>query len=237
MRSKSNRLRSAPGRALGLALALLAAACSGERTRSQVQAAAAEGVCSPVAVHPNHAAFTCTTCHACGGVVSFDPAGAAVVAGGPAPSFDPATKTCANIACHGVPSGTYVPADYPDDPYVWTYGGGAAVTPSWIGTTATSGCTACHGYPPTANGAVWHSGWHGGVSVTSARNPDVYGYNACSTCHPGVASTVTGSGTPGGTITTTITVSSMHRNGAIDVRYFDPARWNQASCDACHYGM
>jgi predicted CxxxxCH...CXXCH cytochrome family protein len=189
--------------------------------------------------HPLHlnGGLACTVCHRTViGIVSFDPLGPAVSPSLPAPGFDTAAKTCSNVACHSVTPGVFVPRDYPDDPYAWPYGGGS-VTPSWYASPGANGCTACHGNPPTGNGGVWHSGWHGGVSVTSTRNPDVYGYNACSTCHPDVASTITGGGTPGGAITTTIATPALHRNGAVEVRYWDPDRWNQDRCDGCHYGF
>jgi hypothetical protein len=75
--------------------------------------------------------------------------------------------------------------------------------------------------------------------VTSPTNPDVLGYNACSTCHPDVTSTITGAGTPAGTVTTTIKTPSMHANGTVDVLYYNPARSSppQDSCDGCHYGL
>jgi hypothetical protein len=214
-------------------------------------------------VHVNHPSFACSVCHLVGGAVQFDPSGPAVIAGTLAtdstgkvikdssgavtilvpsqlPTYDPASGTCSSVACHYMKPGVYVPQDvYPPDTYSYPYGGSALTTPDWYSPPGLGACSACHGYPPTGNGGVWHSGWHGGVSVTSPTNPDVLGYNACSTCHPDVTSTITGAGTPAGTVTTTIKTPSMHANGTVDVLYYNPARSSppQDSCDGCHYGL
>lgn len=141
MRSRSNRQGSARHVALGLALALLAA-CGGERSRStEARSAASGNECSPVPAHPKHAQFACTTCHQCLGVVSFDPAGLAVKAGGAPPSFDPATKTCTNTYCHGR--------------------GGTTPAPRW--TQTLSGCESCHMQPPLETN---HRNYHWGLPCT-----------------------------------------------------------------------
>jgi hypothetical protein len=218
---------------------------------------------SGTGVHVSHPSFACTVCHLAGGAVQFDPSGPAIVAGTLAtdstgkviknssgavtilipsqlPTFDPVSGTCSNVACHYVKPGVYVPRDvWPSDYNEYPYGGSLAATPDWYSTPGGNACASCHGYPPTGNGGVWHSGWHGGVSVTSARNPDVLGYNACSTCHPDVTSTISGAGTSAGMITTTIRTPSAHANGTVDVLYFNDSRPypSQESCDGCHYGL
>jgi hypothetical protein len=214
-------------------------------------------------VHVSHPSYACSVCHLTGGAVQFDPSGPAIIAGTLAtdstgkviknssgavtilvpsqlPTYDTVSGTCSNVACHYIKAGTYVPKDvYPPDTDLYSYGGSATTTPDWYSTPGGNACAACHGYPPTGNGGVWHSGWHGGVSVTSTLNPDVQGFNACSTCHPDVTSTITGAGTSAGTITTTITTPSMHANGTVDVLYFNDSRVypSQDTCDNCHYGL
>lgn len=146
---------------------------------------------SPTGAHGKHAAFVCKTCHVVGGVFSFDPIGAAVAPSPtPLPSFNASTKTCSNVACHGVPAGTfsyYFPGNETDAdgypiPELKTvhYGGSmAASTPSWYATGV--GCSACHGNPP-ANGSdgsnAWHSGFHANNQNVGAIPP-----NACELCH------------------------------------------------------
>jgi hypothetical protein len=214
-------------------------------------------------VHASHPSFGCNVCHLVGGAVQFDPSGPAIIAGTLAtdstgkvikdsngqvtilvpsqlPTYDPASGTCSSVACHYMKAGVYVPQDYyPPDYNAYPYGGSAVSTPDWYSIPGTNDCSACHGYPPTGNGGVWHSGWHGGVNVNSATNPDVLGYNACSTCHPDATSTITGAGTPAGKITTTFKTPSMHANGTVDILYYNTARSSppQDSCDGCHYGL
>jgi predicted CxxxxCH...CXXCH cytochrome family protein len=192
-------------------------------------------VAAPAGGHSAHLArgYACSVCHVrVIGVVEFDPAGPAVSATLPRPTFDAAAKTCSNVACHSVPAGTYRPPDAAafDDPYVYTYGG-SAVTPSWYA-TITDTCTACHGAPPTSSGGAWHSGWHGGVNVASALNPDVTGLNRCDTCHPDVTTTVTGAGTAQASMTSVISNPAQHVDGTVDVVY----RTNQSPCNGCHGG-
>src|SRR6185369_3361835 len=117
--------------------------------------------CTPSGAHggpatqpSGHFAFDCRVCHKVGGRLSFDKAGPAYAAGKPTPSFDATTKTCSNIACHGVPSGTfsyYFPGG-DGEPVLntVTYGGSAmSATPSWY-STGSAACTACHGDPPSS---------------------------------------------------------------------------------------
>lgn len=206
--------------ALATALAL-AAACGvdprlpeqsgpGGAPRSQALVAsevlATGAACTPNGAHGKHATYSCTTCHVCGGVLQFDPTGPAVAAGKPAPSFDATAKTCSNVACHGVPTGTfsYYFPDGNGDPElkIVNYGGtqGLLTTASWYA-SGTATCASCHGYPPQETGGAWHSGLHGGQSGGAL--------NACTLCHPGA---------PG----------SRH-NGALDVQ---PEF--KSSCFGCH---
>ena len=211
--------------ALGMVALLLAMAC-GERAPggssqrlaigSSTAALASDGVCSPTGAHPKHAFTACKTCHACEGVVEFDPAGAAVAAGLPGPIFDATTKSCANVACHGEPAGTYTYSTWDwglDEavPVTVSYGGKLRPTPSWSSTGA-AGCTACHDNPPR-NG-VWHSGAHANQGATGAANQ-------CQFCHPDA----TGSSAMG----TGITSAVLHGNGRVDVQ----ARF-VSSCFGCH---
>ena len=160
-----------------------------------------------------HGAYACKVCHYVGGVLMFDPNGPAVALGGPLPSFDAGTKTCSNIACHGVPAGSfsyYFPGG-DGEPALNTvnYSGSGGSAPSWY--TTGLGCTACHGNPPR-NGA-WHSGYHAG-GLTSASNQ-------CQFCHPDA----TGSNGQG----TAITSPALHGNGVVNVQ----ARFTTA-CFGCH---
>lgn len=186
--------------------------------------------CTPTGAHGSpsiqpagHYAFDCKVCHKVGGRLSFDKNGPAYAVGKPAPTFDATAKTCANIACHGVPSGTfsYYFPDGTGEPVLntVTYGGSpsSATTPSWYSTGATS-CTGCHGDPPTngSNGSnVWHSGYHGGGGPTSAQNQ-------CQFCHPDASS-------PGNGIGDTITTTSLHANGTVNVQ-----ATFKSSCFGCH---
>ena len=185
--------------------------------------------CTPTGAHggpttqpSGHFAFDCRVCHKVGGRLSFDKAGPAYAMGKPAPSFDATTKTCSNIACHGVPSGTfsYYFLGGDGEPVLNTvsYGGSTvATTPSWY-STGGAACTACHGNPP-ANGSngsnVWHSGYHGGGDPSSPQNQ-------CQFCHPDASS-------PGNGVGDTITNASMHANGTVNVQ-----ATFKSSCFGCH---
>jgi predicted CxxxxCH...CXXCH cytochrome family protein len=185
--------------------------------------------CTPTGAHgPNslnnnaagHAAFACSVCHKVGGRLKFDRNGPAYAAGNPAPTFDATAKTCSNVACHGVPAGTfsyYFPGG-DGEPVLNTVniiGNTAGTTPSWYSTGAAA-CGACHGNPPrngTDGSNVWHSGNHAG-GPTSANNQ-------CQMCHPDAS----GSGGQG----TTITNPSMHGNGIFNVQ-----ATFRSSCFNCH---
>lgn len=185
--------------------------------------------CTPTGAHggpetqpSGHAAFDCRVCHKVGGRLSFDKAGPAYAVGRPAPSFDATTKSCSNIACHGVPSGTfsyYFPGG-DGEPVLNTvsYGGTTMIaTPSWY-STGSSACAACHGDPP-ANGSngsnVWHSGYHGGGNPTAPQNQ-------CQFCHPDASS-------PGNGVGDTITNPSLHATGTVNVQ-----ATFKSSCFGCH---
>lgn len=216
MRSRSNRQGWTTGRIAGLAAAALLAACGGERQVVEVREAATVVQCSSVGAHPKHAGASCTTCHLCRGVVAFDPASPAAIAGQPAPVFDPATKTCANVGCHGVAPGTFT-YYFPDGSgelalQTVAYGSAPVATPSWLGTGTGAGCAGCHGNPPR-NGA-WHGGYHANQGPTGAANQ-------CQFCHPD-ATSVNGVGTA-------ITNASLHGNGQVNVQ----ARF-RSSCFGCH---
>jgi hypothetical protein len=163
--------------------------------------------------HAKHATFDCQVCHYVGGVLCFDINGPAVAPGKPLPSFDVSAKTCSNISCHGVYSGTfsyYFPGgDGEPELRTVSYAGSGGSTPSWYATGL--GCSACHGNPPRNGG--WHSGYHAGTPTTAS--------NQCQFCHPDA------SGSNG--IGTTITNPTLHANGAVNVQ----ARFT-SSCFGCH---
>lgn len=185
--------------------------------------------CTPTGAHggsttvpAGHFAFDCRVCHRVGGRLSFDKAGPAYAAGSPSPSFDATAKTCSNIACHGVPAGTfsyYFPGGDGEPALITvSYGGSMMnVTPSWY-STGNAACAACHGNPP-ANGSngsnVWHSGYHGGGGPTTSQNQ-------CQFCHPDASS-------PGNGVGDTITNPLMHANGIVDMRVTF-----KSSCFSCH---
>jgi hypothetical protein len=168
-----------------------------------------------------HGKYECRVCHYVGGVLMFDPNGLAVALGKPLPSFDPNTKTCSNIACHGVPAGSfsYYFPDGTGEPALNTvtvFGNSGGSTPSWYAAGG-GACGSCHANPPkygTDGSNVWHSGYHGGQGPTGARNQ-------CQFCHPDASGT-NGQGT-------TITNPSLHGNGAYDV----VARFT-STCFGCH---
>lgn len=169
-----------------------------------------------------HGAYACKVCHYVGGVLMFDPNGPAVALGGPLPSFDAGTKTCSNIACHGVPAGSfsYYFPDGTGEPVLNTvtvYGNAGGITPSWYATGGVA-CSACHANPPktgTSGSNVWHSGYHGGQGPTGARNQ-------CQFCHPDASS-------PNNGIGNTITNAALHGNGVYNVQ----AQFT-SSCFSCH---
>jgi len=168
--------------------------------------------------HDKHGAFECQVCHYVGGVLCFDVNGPAVSPGNPLPSFDATAKTCSNIACHGVPAGTfsyYFPGG-DGEPVLntVTYGGNTVPTPSWYATGL--GCGACHPNPPrngSSGSNVWHSGYHAGGPTTAP--------NQCQFCHPDASGT--------GGLGTTITNPTLHANGIVNVQ-----ATFRSTCFGCH---
>jgi len=180
--------------------------------------------CTPTGAHAKHT-NTCAVCHAVAGRLAFQIGGPAYGTGWtsakPRPGFDATTKTCSNVACHGVPAGTFTitSLDGNGDPYdnvLTVFGNTAAATPSWYATGST--CTGCHPNPPRngTNGSnVWHSGNHGNQGLTGVRNQ-------CQFCHPDASS-------PGNGVGDTITNPALHGNGVYNVQ----ARFTSA-CFGCH---
>lgn len=181
--------------------------------------------CNPGGAHRKHASYDCKTCHMMHGKDRFDPNGLAAIKPTPTnpnplkPSFNATAKTCANIACHSIPAGTFsyyfIGGDGEPALNTVNYGGTlAAVTPSWY--TIGAGCGACHGNPPR-NGSdgsnVWHSGYHAGTSTAAS--------NQCQFCHPGES----GTGGQG----TTIVNPALHGNGKVEVQAIF-----KSSCFSCH---
>jgi Geobacter CxxxxCH...CXXCH motif (GSu_C4xC__C2xCH) len=180
--------------------------------------------CTPTGAHGKHGAFSCKVCHKFGGRLVFAKTGTdarAYGAGLGTPAFDATAKTCSNVACHAVPSGTfsYYFMDGSGEAVLNTvnYGSASRPTPAWYA-TGTAGCTACHDDPPR-NGStgsnVWHSGYHGGQGPTGASNQ-------CQFCHPDASS-------PNNGIGDTITNATLHANGAVTVQ----ATFKSA-CFGCH---
>ena len=179
--------------------------------------------CTPTGAHGKHGNFDCKVCHNVGGRLAFAKTGSNALAyavGKPAPTFNATDKTCSNIACHGVPTGTfsYYFPDGAGDPQLNTvsYGGGAPrPTPSWYATGALA-CAACHDNPPLTGSTgsnVWHSGAHAG-SITAISNQ-------CQFCHPDATGT-NGQGT-------SITNQALHVNGTVNVQ-----ATFKSSCFGCH---
>lgn len=218
MKTTSHRIGPA------LAVVALAVACGdggpsraparGDASAVASHAALDATACSFTPAHPKHASAACKTCHACVGVVEFDPAGAAVMPGQPAPAFDVGAKTCANAACHGVRPGTfsYWFPDGTGEPALNTvaYGSAPKPTPAWP--TTGIACHACHENPP--RDGVWHTGYHANQGPSSA-------YNQCQFCHPDAA------GANG--VGTTVTDAALHGNGVVEVQ----ARF-ASRCFTCH---
>jgi predicted CxxxxCH...CXXCH cytochrome family protein len=216
---------------LSTLVAVALAGCGGEVAGSAALGASSQALtqdeacldtdplCTPTGAHAKHGGFACSVCHKVAGRLSFDSGGPAYAAGKPAPAFNATTKTCSNVACHGVPAGTfsYYFPDGTGEPALNTvaYGGTTQPTPSWY--AAGASCAACHGNPPRAPGGgvyAWHSGSHGAQGPTGARNQ-------CQFCHPNA----TGSNGVG----TGITNPALHANGAVNVQ----ATFGSA-CFGCH---
>jgi hypothetical protein len=193
--------------------------------------AAAGPTCMPTGAHPRHAQYACTACHLTGGIPCFDPAGPAAIPGGPVPAFDLATRTCSNVACHGVRAGVFVyyfpGGDGEPEARSAAYGGTSQPTPSWYATGA--GCRACHDLTYAGLRYPWHSGAHGGG-------------NGCALCHLDATGTATATGPSADSAISTATTcppntsaggtrscASYHANGALNV-----TPKFKASCFGCH---
>ena len=194
--------------------------------------------CTPTGAHAKHTA-TCAVCHAVAGRLSFQLGGPAYGANWtssqPRPTFDATAKTCSNVACHGVPAGTYsywFPGNETDefgDPIpeykTVNYGGTmAATTPQWYSTGNT--CTACHGNPP-ANGSDGSNAWH--RNHANGQNVGPTPANACELCHniPSSVNTPIAQSLNG--VGTLILQPSFHGNGSVNVN----ARFRSV-CFNCH---
>ncbi|WP_176066107.1 CxxxxCH/CxxCH domain c-type cytochrome [Anaeromyxobacter diazotrophicus] len=157
-------------------------------------------------------------------LISFAPV--ATASGLPRPSYDIASQTCSNVACHMVPAGTFTYYACGVDSEATleraSFGGTPVTTPPWYSAVA-GGCVSCHDNPPDARTKTWHSGTHGGDAAM----------NECSFCHPDVTSSggvltlsqATNCG-PGGTFGP---CAALHRNGTVEVA----PRW-RSSCFGCH---
>lgn len=176
--------------------------------------------CAPTGAHGKHGKFACSVCHKVAGRLAFDKAGPAYAAGKPAPSFDAVAKTCSNVACHGVPSGTFTyffpGGDGEPVQNTVTYGGSSATTPSWYASGG-AGCTGCHGNPPS--NYTWHGSHSGG--------------NQCELCHADAVS-VNGVATGLSTATNCGALknqpcAALHANGALDVTAVF-----KSTCFGCH---
>ena len=207
----------------------------GHGTAGKFTSFAPAATCSPTGAHAKHGTYTCATCHFCAGTVSFDPAGPAVAAGQPAPTFDATAKTCSSVACHGVPAGTYSfyfpESDENSELQTVPFGGTAGATPSWYATG--QACTACHDLTYQGAKYPWHSGQHGSTVPNG---------NACFTCHMDAIGTVLTTGPspdtalntanncpPGSPYPGTTSCRSYHANGALNVNGRFTSR-----CFGCH---
>jgi len=182
--------------------------------------------CGPTGAHEKHKDNACTVCHKYAGTLSFDKNGPAYAAGQPAPTFDATAKTCSNVACHGVPAGTYYYTFYGEEQSV-PYGGTAGSTPSWYATGL--GCTACHDLTYQGTTYTWHTASHGQPFIAA---------NTCQRCHidatgvngsPAGWAWSTATNCPPLAPTNTTECAKYHANGTVDV---SPVFRSQ--CFNCH---
>jgi len=158
-----------------LSLGVVLAACGGSTGQ-------ATGPGSPV--HVAHltggtlsGGYSCGECHATSPSTAVDFSQSALAnLNGLRPSYDPATKTCANVYCHGDGLKGSVPV-----PVVWD-------PPSSVV------CGSCHAVPPSATPTGSHpsdsncGSCHPGYTATSVNrglhvNGSIEGSQACGTCH------------------------------------------------------
>lgn len=174
------------------AAVLAAALCSGAFAPGTSRAQTCDPS-SPMGAHPSHTragfargALECAECHApvC---VTGQPSnvvfGALASAGGAQPSWDPASRTCSGVYCHGATLAA------PAGPMTWSYVDPSVVRPP------SEACALCHGYPPPthAAGSTSCQSCHA-ASVLADGTIDVAGGHhadgtldltggACGTCH------------------------------------------------------
>ncbi|MBI5068371.1 MAG: CxxxxCH/CxxCH domain-containing protein [Deltaproteobacteria bacterium] len=222
--------------------ALLVLACGLAAGR----ALAADMTISQGAAHASHTQdhrvrgkLSCAECHApvCGPTGSKNVAfGELAAAGGAVPSWDPASRTCSGVYCHG--SGS--------PPVAWAY------VYSPVPPAPSVECAACHGYPPTSHAAsatscnACHSGTvkpDGTIDIAGGRHVNGVldfsggaGGSGCASCHPFPPATgahVAHFGLPG------ITAASYADVGTLRDRY--PAETPTSApavyafgCASCH---
>jgi predicted CxxxxCH...CXXCH cytochrome family protein len=214
--------------------ALLALSLGGCGQETSLEGEAGANLVVAVDSHLTHrvnGGTTCNDCHCTGAgcvspnvhLLAFAPR--AIAPGRPLPTFDLATQTCSNVACHMVPAGTFtywsMGGDGEPAEAQVSYGGVPVTTPNWDSAT-TGSCRACHTAPPSPAAGAWHSGQHGSTAAM----------NDCSLCHPDVVlvngaleiSTATTCGP-----TRTASCAALHRNGVVDVT----PRWS-SRCFGCH---
>ncbi len=146
----------APSSRFGLAAALLLVTASGIAACGASSKGDSASLVAPAgtnhAVHLRGGVYgpgmNCAGCHAPQGfAVDFSQNPALVGSGA---TFDPATKTCSNVACHGT----------------FTFGtvAGTHAAPRWNDTTQVT-CTSCHGMPPAG-----HPGMGGVANAASCAS-------------------------------------------------------------------
>ncbi|MBI5070767.1 MAG: CxxxxCH/CxxCH domain-containing protein [Deltaproteobacteria bacterium] len=179
------------GRAL-LSAAILVLTCHAPSARAQ---AACDPATSALGAHLSHSrdsfartALACTECHA--PVCATNQAetllfGALARKDGAQPAWDPASRTCSGVYCHGATL-----AGGPTGPVAWAY-----VDPS-LPRPLSQQCTLCHGFPPSApheavqptacRGCHASAAADGSVDVAGGLHVDgkldVSG-GACGSCH------------------------------------------------------
>lgn len=199
-----------------LALLVCGALLATPASAAQMTAAQAGAHASHTQDNGARAKLSCAECHApvCA------PAGTKNVAfgqlSGPAASYDPSTRTCSNVYCHG----SAAPAP------TWTY----VYTPQ--APPAATECAMCHGYPPASHdaGSTACNGCHaasvksdGTIDIAAGKHIDGAldvsggtGGSGCASCHgfpPATGAHVAHFGLPG------VTAGSYVDAGTLQDRY------------------
>lgn len=228
---KRSQVVAVPVVVVSALLALSLAGCGQDVPPTGEAQSALVAPADPHLTHRVNGGTTCNDCHCRGTgcvspnvyLLSFSPR--AIAPGRPLPTFDLATQTCSNVACHMVPAGTFtywsVGGDGEPVEAQVSYGGVPVTTPAWDSAT-TGSCRACHTAPPTPSAGAWHSGLHGSSAAM----------NECSLCHPDVVrvdgelqiSTASTCGPAGNA-----PCAALHRDGVVDVA----PRWS-SRCFGCH---